>query len=593
MDYIWIWDGFYSAMRSFNTIFNFFGAIVLIVAALYIFNYKYVKMLLVTLGPLGFKRSFIFRTLILCRRNAKHSATINVRKFCEYMILRSQGHIKNDAWWKREHHNFAGFFTDPNVHTYCISNLNEISCDEELEDAIETYFDFLHDNKKRYSLDDDRCCTFELMVTIDYGLLSTNYLISGLLKTYKDDWNVLINKYISAVNEDRGDTLFSAKLSNVFIWLLWGPSYQLVEEQRKGIYKITQYSFGDENNSFYLMIPTSDKCSQSDQLWKEVSSTPNGFVCGMTCKLHSANEYIKKNRESFTSCTSYYLDKIAQGNTIILEARQAHERKGGDIEKQYYCTAYVWIIFYAKNSDNDSFDPRDTVAFFEHTNQADKSSYDICIKALFAKTFAFFDNVFSDNKHDRSYQYLLSMNEEIHLEFMRLYIEKTTGNDELAEKYKAKLTYGVMHDISYSSTIFKELDKYFSAHIKRYELVEVESGDLESLAYFGEYYTSIHYKASSGKGRKSLDHLLNVLEKNKDMHPIYHVLLTRENEVVGAAICDYKANKNHMILKSFYIKRSYLQSDPNIQKEVNELLKDTLKTKGYRLIADEIDDNAS
>jgi hypothetical protein len=39
------------------------------------------------------------------------------------------------------------------------------------------------------------------------------------------------------------DDLCTASLSSAFVWLLWGPSYQLVEEQT-GDFKIAQYSFG-------------------------------------------------------------------------------------------------------------------------------------------------------------------------------------------------------------------------------------------------------------------------------------------------------------------------------------------------------------
>ncbi|MCL2378351.1 MAG: hypothetical protein FWC77_04405 [Defluviitaleaceae bacterium] len=579
-DLVRLYDSLLTGINVFNTLLQFVGTIILLIAALYIFNYRYIKMLLTILEPIGYKKSLLFKTLILCRVNSKYSATVNIRKFCEYMILKSQGHIKNASWWRKEYRNFVAFYNSANSSVYAIENLSEISCDEELEGAISKYFTFLYENRKRYDLNENHCNSFELILNVKYGLVSTNFLISGLLKTYKDDWNVLINKYIHTINnEGRHDSLYTAELSYTFVWLLWGPSYQLVEEQQAGGYKIAQYSFGDESNSFHLIIPSADKCDDPDALWENISTTPNGIVYEMTCKLCLASEYINKNREFFSSRSTYYLDKIVQESTFILEAQNAKVQKGF-IADNYYCTAYVWIIFYSENTDG-SFHPNDIVAFFEHANQVDKSSYDTCVKALMAKTFAFFDDVLTENKHSRKYQYLLSMNQGIELEFSRQYFEKSSGDDELSQNYEKYLN---IDSIYVADDIFEELDHYFSGDSDNFKLIEIKYGDKDSLVSLGEYYTSIHIHECKDKNKVTLDYMLEDLKSNKELHPKYHVVLSKDDEVIAGIICDYNPRKNHLILKSFLVKEEYLVNHTDIQEKIMHKLQLIYREKGYIFI---------
>jgi len=581
-----IWDVIYSGIQHFNNFFNFIGAVLIILAALYIFSSKYIKMLLGVLQPLGFRfwPIFIFRVLFLCRTNSRNSAATNIRKFCEFMILRSEGQNKSKSWWQRQFQNFAVKFKDSDFHVYEIDNLSEISCEEELETAIDTYFSFLYENRKKLNLNINHCNSFELLINIKYGLLSTNFLISGLLKTYKEDWNILIDKYIQTVNRDgKHSSLYTAELSSVFVWLLWGPSYELVDEQLRGGYKIAQYSFGDESNSFHLIIPTPDKLDDSENLWSSISSTPNGIVYEMTCKLHLASDYVDYNREYFSSENTYFLDKITKENVFLLEAHKSKKAKGY-IADRYYCTAYVWIIFFSGDDDSDVYDPdkHDIVAFFEHTNQVDKNSFDICVKALMAKTFAFFDEILSNRDHGRKYRYLLSMSHHIALAFSAMFTEKSSGDDFLSKRYVEYLEPGTHNQ---AKDIFENLDNYFSDTSDNIKLVEVDYSKNETLALFGEYYTSIHIHESPRVAKKtSLDAMLNVAKGNKEQHPIYHVVVSKDGEVVAGVICDYKSKNNHIILRSLLVKEEYRSSDPEILEKIKLEVKKILRKKGYIFI---------
>ena len=124
--------------------------------------------------------------------------------FCEYMMLKSHGQLKSNQWWREEYQNFVTFFKKIDGGVYEIDDLTQILWSE-LEDIIEHYFSFLNANKNRrkYHIEDDKCTSFILLVKLKYGLLSTNFLISGLLTTYKDDWSIFVSRYISSVNNEK------------------------------------------------------------------------------------------------------------------------------------------------------------------------------------------------------------------------------------------------------------------------------------------------------------------------------------------------------------------------------------------------------
>ena len=566
-----------------NTVVQFILFFTLFVAALYVFSGKYVKMLITILEPLGFKKAYIPKVLFHCRFGAMSNATYNVRIFCEYMILKSQGIYKDKKWWRKEYDSFKSFFNKdkPYDHVLKIDNLSELSCDEELEEATIRYFIYLHENRNKHGLEEDQCNSFLLLINIKYGLLTTNFLISGLLKTYKDDWNVLINKYITTINNEKKlDDLYTSEISYTFVWLLWGPSYQLVEEQT-GNYKIAQYSFGDESNSFVVIIPEAEKSMENSDLWEKIRSSTNGIVCELTCKLFLANEYMERKREYFSSRSSYYIEKIRYNNAFILEKYDTKEQKGKNA-MHYYCTSYVWIIFYSEKDGDSSFNPNKTVAFFEHANQADKSSYEQCVKALLAKTFAFFDEVFKENKYRRKYHYLLSMNQDIEIKFANIWYEKTTlSGSMLSENYSKYLN---IYDSKYKpEDIFQILDSYFSDTGGRLNIIEVNYNDKDSLAYWGEYYTVIHiHESKIRKEGNSLDDMINYLKnKEENKPPLYHVVLSKEDGVIAGVICDYKPKTNCLLLKSIHIKEEYQSKSADIQEEIIKYLKIHLQKKGY------------
>ena len=570
------------AIGTFNTIFQFIGTLILIATALYIFSGRYIKMLLVILSPLGFRKGYLPKVLLHCRFNSKSNATNNIRLFCEYMILKSQGIYKDKKWWRKEYDNFKSFFdkNSPYDHVFVIENLNEISCDEELENATARYFVHLHENKKRYGLTEAQCNSFLMQINIKYGLLSTNFLLSGLLKTYKEDWNVLIDKYLTIVNTEQvSDDLYASEISYTFVWLLWGPSYQLVEEQ-DGNFKIAQYSFGDESNSFVVTIPEAENSEERKELWDKLSSTPNGIVCEMTCKLFIANEYMENNREYFSSRSSYYIDKIKSENAFVLEIVSTKEQKGQKA-KHYYCTSYVWIVFSFEYNDDSTFDPTKIVAFFEHTNQADKGAYDLCVTALLAKTFAFFDEVLKDNIYERKYQFLVAMNQDIETKFTLMWDEKVSGTDDLSVNYRKYLH---ADKFPRPENIFPVLDSYFSDSTKGLAIVEVSYKDKESLALWGEYYTSIHiHESKHGSKKDSLDNMIKYLRRNTDESspPLYHVALTKDGEVVAGIICDYKAKTNCLTLKSIHIKEEYKSKNSEITDEIIRHMKTKLRKLEY------------
>ena len=586
-----------STMTIVNTVVQFAIFVVIFVAALRIYSGKYGKMLLTILEPLGFDiRSvsdliYFFRVLTLCRFTKNNTAVNNVRVFCEHMILRSQGENKDKKWWHYEFNTFKSLIENKQSDVFKMKNLLEISSDE-LEKATSNYFKFLHNNRKKYSIEEKQCNSFLTRVEINRGLLTTNFLISGLLKTYKDDWNLLIEKYTETVNDELSaknvDDWYTAEVSYAFVWLLWGPSYQLVEEQT-GDYKIAQYSFGDENNSVVIIVPETRNNKENMDLWDKIKKTPNGVVCGLTCKLCSATEYMENKREHFGLHSTYYINKIKSENGFILEKDDVNNIKeqGEPQAINYYCTSYVWILFYSTDNVESDFEAKNIISFFEHANQADKGSYDLCVELLIVKTFAFFDKALKENTQKRRYHYLFSMNQDINEKFQKMYAIKKSASNDMSKYYSEFL---IVRDYAYTrpERIFPQLDKYISAACGKLIIKEVKYNDKKLLAYWGQYYTGIHIHESQNKKKAvSLDNMIEYLRTSweEKMPPLYYVVLNdndnNNDKVIAGIILEYDSKTNCLSLDSLHIKKDHQSNIAEIRKQAKRQLMQHLLPDDY------------
>ena len=536
-------------MSVTNNIVQFIVFFAAVISVFYVFSNKYLYPVSILLNSLGIKRRYVLRAMILCRKNPRKY----IRIFCEYFILKSQGQYKDKNWWKDNYKEFVAFFKDslPSDFIYEIDNCTDILC-EDVSNKADCYFNYFDQQKirKKYDLNQELPISFCMEIRIKQGFLSPNFLLSGLLDRYKNNWGNLVRKYVSSTCNEN-DTNYSSEIYYTFAWLLWGPSYQM--KYQEGHYKLCQYAFGDESNSLNVVLNSNEKLTD---LWNSITNDSNGILCELTCRLFKAKKYIDYYRDEFSPLNIYFTNKVANESTGFLLEPIVFDIKKNYAALNYYCTAYVWIMFESITDEDSCFQPSKAITFFEHANLANKISYEACINSLITKSFEHFDRIFSNDNIERKYRYCLSMNTYIESKFLDRYKAKIELDDELSQKYRSCI---ITNMSCAESDVFSSFDTYFSNSYEDLSLMEVNIQDKPSVALLGEYYTSIYINAFPKNERESLDNIIDYLSKKKNGwygKNNYHVILAIESGVtIGGLICDYFESSNCGVIEFIAIKQ--------------------------------------
>lgn len=533
-----------------NNIVQFIVFLMAVVAVFFVFSNKYLYPIKILLKPLGIKSRYVLKAIILCRKNPR----MYIRIFCEYFILKSQGQYRDKNWWKDNYKEFVAFFRDslPDNFIYEIDNCTDILC-EGVSSKVDSYFDYFDQQKmrKKYDLDRKLPISFCMGIKIKQGFLSPNFLLSGLLDRYKNNWGNLVRKYVSLTCNEKNTDFYSSEIYYTFAWLLWGPSYQM--KHQEGHYKLCQYAFGDECNSLNVVLNSNEKLND---LWNSITNHSNGVLCELTCRLYKAKKYIDYHREEFSPLNIYFINKVTQESTGFLLEPVEFDIKKNYAALNYYCTAYVWIMFESITDEDSCFQPSRAITFFEHANLANKDTYEACINSLITKCFEHFDRMFSINNTEKKYRYCLSMNTYIESKFLERYKIRIEQDDALAQKYRSCV---IINMSCNESDVLSSFDAFFSSSYDDLSLMEVSIQDKRSIALLGEYYTSTYIDSFSKNERESLDNIIDYLNKKKNGwygKNNYHVILAIDSGItVGGLICDYFERSNCGVIEFIAVKQ--------------------------------------
>ncbi len=93
------------------------------------------------------------------------------------------------------------------------------------------------------------------------GCIAPQFLVTGLLSRFEDNWRPIITEYEHQVEGDQSPFV-SFQASQWNTWLLWGPSIPICQCDEWAGIRAFQYGYGDENNSIPIIgtannVPTS------------------------------------------------------------------------------------------------------------------------------------------------------------------------------------------------------------------------------------------------------------------------------------------------------------------------------------------------
>ena len=203
---------------------------------------------------------------------------------------------------------------------------------------------------------------------------------------------------------------------------------------------------------------------------------------------------------------------------------------------------------------------KESVAFFEHANLADKGTYTFLIEALIDKSLKHFENIYSKPEHsERRYRFVCAMNDKIALECINKYRSVMNSGTPFGNLLKDKI---IMEPKHYPSDVFASYDEFFVPS-KNLKYVEVAPLDASTISDLGQFYTDVYMEAfPDDDERESFDNLLKYLKRATDATEYkYHIILAKdENDaVVGGCIFNYYKKSNTGVLE-FLAVRKDLQS---------------------------------
>ena len=589
-------------------VLNIVEAIALIASIVTFFYFMFNKFsvgLRRILGPLGLGFWRGIRVLFLCRQTQNKK-----RFFIEYALMETEGIPQIGKQWKKLIASFKGFYASNEENAiYVIPNCTVLTT-QSFSSAVQRYFDYFNIEKVKRAFGIKENLSFLLRIKIEEAYIMPTCLLNGLLSSFDENWEEFIRQYVStAYSEDSDHThkICSDELFYTFNWLLWGPSYEL--EYRNGLWGgLCQISYGDESISIPAIADTTktmlgdnngeeitvamrlrDKFVEKEKLEKDGRY---GVLTSSIIRVYDEIPFYKTFEKEINPHNAYFYEKIKHDELPFGIKIEDFSCITNYKTYKYYATAYVWVLFIEEEKEDDLFRPEKCVAFYEHTNVADKFTYDFLVETLINKSLFHFQRISQTNRlAGRKYRFILAMNDTITELTKKRYQERMDKDDEFGRYLKEHVSFETKFA---PATIFRGFDDFFKP-TKSLEFVEVDIDDKKSLAMLGEFYTDIYIDVFPNRDeRETFDNLLEYLklnEQNAGKDYIYHILLAKDNNdrVMGGCIFDYYVNNNSATIE-FLAVREEKQSGgygTMIYQQVLKVLNEDA-IKSHHLIVDHI-----
>ena len=548
-----------SSLELFLNILEFLALIVSAFTFFFLMFNEYSKALRMILAPCGMGFWPRLRVLFLCRKSV-----VKKRAFIEYAILKSQGHGAISSSWHSIINEFKAFYyTDQANLVYSIPNCTTL-IGADFSDAVGRYFDFIKTKKARkaFGIQDERL-QWVIQIRIEEAYATPTCLLTGLLSKYEENWEEFIKRYVSTAYiteaaDNLSDSILSSELYLTFAWLLWGPSYEL--NYRKYWAGLCQISYGDESNSIPAVAnKDSDVIEGLKDRFTENEERRYGALISANISLFEKKEYYRSVRDFANPDNSYFYDKIENGELSFAAQIDQFFPCTNYKSKKYYCTAYVWLLFEVE-SDDYTFKPEKSLAFFEHANLTDKNTYNFLIGTLIDKSLKHFQSIFNNPKLDgRKYRFVCALNHRIEKTCIDRFNEIACQNSEFGKAIKERV---IMTPKRTATSVFSAFDDFFTRNnVITYE--KIEYADKKKITDLGRFYTDIYMECFPDENeREPFDNLLSYLKQGEASKEYkYHIVLAKdENEqIIGGCIFNYYKSSNSGVIEFLAVKND-LQS---------------------------------
>ena len=553
-------DKFPSILELFLNLLEFVAVVVSVTTFFIVMFNKYSKALHKILGPCGMGFIPRFRVLFICRKSQ-----VKKRAFVEYAILETGGSPVIHSEWHAIINNFKSFYTDahPEDLKYAVPNCTPL-IESAFSEAIGRYFTYFSQSKvkKAFGIQEEHL-TWVIRLHVEEAYATPTCLLTGLLSQYDESWEAFIKRYVSTAyisenGEAQSRNVLSNELYFTFAWLLWGPSYEL--EYRNYWAGLCQLSYGDESNSIPAIADTeSDVAEALKSKFLENESRRYGALISADVSIHDKKPFYAELRSNINPDNAYFYDKIEKGELSFGVKIEDFTPCVNYKAKKYYCTAYVWILFELETEEY-TFNPETSVAFFEHANLTTRETYQFLIDTLIDKSLKHFERIYADPENSgRKYRFVCAMNDKIAYECQCKYQQIMASGTELG----SKLQKGIIMEPKHSpADVFASYDEFFSPS-DTLSYVDVSFRDQGSISDFGQFYTDIYMNAFPDENeRERFDNFLKYLKRGETATDYcYHIVLAKDegDRVIGGCVFNYFKKSNTGVIEFLAI-RNDLQS---------------------------------
>ena len=228
-------------------------------------------------------------------------------------------------------------------------------------------------------------------IVVKDGFIAPTVLVSGLLQQFETDWPRALSHFNLAIGANRTQLTLLQRFE-LYCWLLWGPSIPACECMGwDGSFLVLQYGYGDETNSFPLILDgnvlqdswklLSEKFAELERDPLAPAPLPLAFGSRFTGTLVWGPRYQRDDEDYPPVYTVATNDperpRVASGDATIFQGLMLRADAIAWLnEQRRYYSAYLWVMFEVldenvKQAAGNGERWRRLLPIFEHANIAD------------------------------------------------------------------------------------------------------------------------------------------------------------------------------------------------------------------------------